>query len=168
MLNKKIEDLLNLQVTREAYSSNLYLAMASYMEVEGFAGISKWMYAQSDEERIHMLKFIAYINDRGGEAVIDSIEQPPVKFGSIKETFEAVLEHEQKITAWINDIVAATFEEKDFTTYNWLQWFVTEQIEEEASVKEILDKLTMLNGENMYMFDRDVLGMRGAADTTAE
>jgi ferritin len=163
MLNKKIEEILNEQVNREAYSAHLYLSMASWAEQNGFAGIAKWMYAQAEEEWTHMLKFINYVNDRGGHAIISAIEKPPVEHGTVKEMFEAVLEHEQKVTNWINEIVAATIEEKDYTTNNWIQWFVTEQIEEEASVNEILDKIKMLAGENMYMFDRDILSMRGTS-----
>jgi ferritin len=162
MLKEKIENILNDQVNKEAYSAHLYLAMASWSEHNGYAGIAKWMYAQAEEEWMHMLKFINYINDRGGHAIINAIEKPPVQHGDIKEMFESVLTHEQKVTGWINDIVAATIEEKDYTTNNWIQWFVTEQIEEEASVNEILDKINMLNGGNMYMFDRDILSMRGS------
>ena len=165
MLNTKIESVLNEQVNREAYSAHLYLSMASWAEKTGFSGIAKWMYAQAEEEWMHMLKFINYINDRGGHAIISAIEKPPLEHGNVKEMFNAVLTHEQKVTNWINEIVAATIEEKDYTTNNWIQWFVTEQIEEEASVNEILDKLKMLNGENMYMFDRDILSMRGGNAT---
>jgi ferritin len=161
MLNTKIEAILNQQVNKEAYSAHLYLSMASWAEKSGFAGISKWMFAQAEEEWIHMLKFINYINDRGGHAIISAIEKPPVEHGDVQEMFKAVLVHEQTVSDSINNIVAATINEKDFTTNNWIQWFVTEQIEEEASVNEILDKLKILKGENMYMFDRDILSMRG-------
>lgn len=160
MLKPKIEAILNEQINKEAYSAHLYLSMASWAEKTGFAGIAKWMYAQAEEEWAHMLKFINYVNDRGGHAIISAIEKPPVEHGSVTDIFEAVLAHEQLVSESINDIVAATIEEKDYTTNNWIQWFVTEQIEEEASVNEILDKLKMLNGENMYMFDRDILSMR--------
>ncbi|QQS51402.1 MAG: ferritin [Bacteroidota bacterium] len=168
MLKPKIESILNSQIGKELYSSLLYLSMASWAEHTGYAGIAKWLYAQAEEEKLHMLKFVNYINDRGGHAIIPAVEQPPVKHGTVKEMFESVLEHENKVTEWINDIVAATIEQKDFTTQNWVQWFVTEQIEEEASVKEILDKLHMLNGENMYMFDRDILSMRTQSATPAK
>ena len=163
MLSQKIEDALNEQVKKEGYSSNLYLSMASWAEKNGFAGIAQWMYAQANEERIHMLKIIEYINDRGGHAIISAMEQPPVEHGSVKEMFEAVMKHEQFITDSINQIVGLTMEEKDFTTHNWIQWFVTEQIEEEASVSTILDKLNMSGIENMYLFDRDIMGLRGTA-----
>lgn len=160
MLKKRIEDILNEQVEKEAYSSNLYLSMASWCEKSGFKGIADWMYVQASEERLHMLKFIAYVNERGGHAIVPQIKKPPVEHGSVKEMFESVLKHEQFISDSINTIVGTTIEEKDFTTNNWIQWFVTEQIEEEASVTEILDKLNLGGAENMYLFDKDILGFR--------
>lgn len=162
MLKPEIEKILNEQINKEAYSAHLYLSMASWAEKTGFAGIAKWMYAQAEEEWAHMLKFINYVNDRGGHAIISAIDKPSVEHGNVTEMFNAVLAHEQFVSESINTIVAATIDEKDYTTNNWIQWFVTEQIEEEASVNEILDKLKMLNGENMYMFDRDILSMRNA------
>jgi ferritin len=169
MLKKKVEDILNAQVEKEGYSSNLYLAMASWAEANGYAGIAAWLYVQSEEERVHMLKFIKYINERGGHAIVPMFKEAPKDQKGITEMFEAILEHERYITDSINNIVALTFEEKDFTTQSWVQWFVNEQIEEEAQVTEILDKLKLLGNNNMYMFDRDVLSMRGAgsADTGA-
>ncbi|NPA38099.1 MAG: ferritin [Chlorobi bacterium] len=163
MLNKKVEDILNRQIEREAYSSNLYLAMAVWAECNGLEGTAKWLYAQSDEERMHMLKFIAYVNERGGRSIISAIEQPPSEYKDVKEVFEKVLKHEQFVTASINEIVEVTLNEKDFTTHNWIQFFVTEQIEEEASVSAIMDKLNLLGEHNLYMFDRDIMGMRSEA-----
>jgi ferritin len=160
MLSKKVENIMNKQVEKEGYSSNLYLAMASWSENQGYKGIAEWLYAQAEEERMHMLKFIAYINERDGKAVIPAIEKPLIKSKSARELFEAVLKHENFITASINEIVAATLEEKDFSSYNWVQWFVTEQIEEEANVKTILDKLKLVGEANLYLFDRDIMGLR--------
>jgi len=168
MLNKKVEDILNRQIERESYSSNLYLAMAVWAECNGLEGTAKWLYAQSDEERIHMLKFIAYVNERGGRALITAIEQPPAEYESVKKVFEKVLQHEQFVTASINEIVEVCLAEKDFTTHNWIQYFVTEQIEEEASVSAINDKLKLLGDHNLYMFDRDIMGMRSQESDTEE
>jgi ferritin len=162
MLNKRVEEILNVQVEKEGYSSNLYLAMASWAETRGFEGISKWLYAQAEEERVHMLKIIAYINERGGKTIIPSFAKPPVDYPGVKSMFEQVLEHEQYVTASINEIVAVCMQEKDYTTHNWVQWFVTEQIEEEASANNILDKLDLLGDGPLYLFDRDILTMRGA------
>lgn len=160
MFKKKIEDICNRQVEREAYSSNLYLAMAIWAETNGLAGIASWLYAQAEEEKLHMLKFIKYINERGGKAVIPALKKPVAEFKSVEDMFKEVLKHEEFVTASINEIVALTLEEKDFNTHNFLQWFVTEQVEEEASVKTILDKVRLVGKNNMYQFDRDILGLR--------
>jgi ferritin len=160
MLNKKVEEILNVQVEKEGYSSNLYLAMASWAEARGYEGIAKWLYAQAEEEREHMLKIIAYINERGGRTIIPAFAKPPVDYTGVKPMFEQVLEHEQYVTASINEIVTVCMQEKDYTTHNWVQWFVTEQIEEEASANNILDKLNLLGDGPLYLFDRDILTLR--------
>jgi ferritin len=163
MLNKKVEDICNRQVEREGYSSSLYLAMASWAETNGLSGVAGWMYNQSDEERGHMLKFIKYINERGGKAVMPALKKPQAEYKSVEDVFKEVKKHEEFITASINEIVALTLEEKDFNTQNFLQWFVMEQVEEEASVRLILDKLRLVGKNNMYEFDRDVVGLRKPA-----
>ena len=160
MLNKKVEDLCNRQVEREGYSSNLYLAMASWAETSGFSGVAGWLYVQSDEERMHMLKFIKYINERGGKAIMPALKKPPVEFNTIQEAFAEVLKHEEFVTASINEIVALTLGEKDFNTHNFLQWFVMEQVEEEASARTILDKIKLLGNTNLYELDRDIMTLR--------
>ncbi len=165
MLKKKVEDILNAQIEKEGYSSSLYLAMASWAETNGYNGIAQWLYAQSDEERMHMLRIVKYVNERGGHAIIPSFKKASEDQKGIVDMFHAVLEHEQYITKSINDIVAVTLEEKDFTTHNWIQWFVSEQIEEEAQVTEILDKLKLLDGSNMYQFDRDIMSLRSNDDS---
>ena len=168
MLSKKVEDILNSQIEKECFSSHLYLYMATWAETNGLEGVSKWLYAQSNEERIHMLKFISYINERGGVAKIGAIKNPASKFKTVKELFTAVLNHEQFISKSINEIVGICATERDFTTQNWVQWFVNEQIEEEKNVRIILDKLKLLGNNNMYLFDRDIMSLRTAgADSTA-
>ncbi len=166
MLAKKVEDILNVQVDKEGYSSHLYLAMASWAENEGLGGIAEWLYAQAEEERIHMLKLVRYINERDGQAKIAAVKEPPAAFGTVREMFDKVLEHEKYVTASINEIVQVCMDENDYTTHNWIQWFVTEQIEEEASVKAIIDRLK-LAGDHLYMFDRDILSMRSAGEADA-
>jgi ferritin len=167
MLDKKIEEALNEQVEKEAFSSALYLAMASWAEVKGMPGVAGWLYIQSDEERIHMLKFIKYINERGGQAVIPALKQPKKDFSSVKKMFGEVLKHEQFISSSINDIVSKCIAGKDFTTQHWLQWFVNEQIEEESNATKILDKLNLLGDNNLYLFDRDIVSLRTAAASKA-
>lgn len=166
MLNKKIEDICNRQVEREGYSSSLYLAMASWAETNGYSGVAAWLYIQSDEERLHMLKFIKYINERDGNAVMPALKKPPDKFKNIEDLFSEVLKHEEFVTASINEIVALTLEQKDFNTHNFLQWFVMEQVEEEASARLILDKIKLLGKNNYYQFDRDILSLRSQAAGT--
>lgn len=169
MLTKNVEEILVKQIQKEAYSSFLYLAMASWAEAEGIQGTSEWLYQQAEEEKMHMLKFIHYVNERGGKAVVPAIQQPPTNFDSVRHLFDEVLKHEEYITASINEIVAVCIAEKDFTTQNWVQWFVTEQIEEEASVRAIKDKLKLLGDGNLYLFDKDILAMRkksGGNETT--
>ncbi|WP_075603004.1 ferritin [Saccharicrinis aurantiacus] len=161
MLKKAVEEILVRQIEREAYSSNLYLSMASWAETNGFGGVSEWMYAQAEEEKVHMLKFMKYVNERGGVAVIPAVAQPPADFKGVQDIFELTLEHEEFVSESINEIVGVCLDEKDFTTHNWIQWFVTEQIEEEATVRSIIDKLKLLDGHNLYMFDSDVSKMRG-------
>jgi ferritin len=163
MLKKKIEDICNRQVEREGFSSNLYLAMASWAENNGLSGVAAWMYTQSDEERIHMLKFIKYINERSGKAIMPALKKPAADFKSVEEVFKEVLKHEEFVTASINEIVALTLDEKDFNTHNFLQWFVMEQVEEEASVRMVLDKLRLVGKNNMYEFDRDIVSLRKPA-----
>ncbi|MCK5137073.1 MAG: ferritin [Bacteroidales bacterium] len=166
MLPEKVEEILNVQIYKEDYSSQLYLSMASWAENKGFEGVSNWLYNQAEEERMHMLKLVKYINARDGNAVIPGIEKPPVDFGDVKVMFDKVLEHEKFISGSINEIVVVCIAENDFTTQNWIQWFVTEQIEEEASVKTIIDKLNLIGKNNLYMFDRDIMSMRGTEGET--
>ncbi len=163
MLKKKVEEICNRQVEREGYSSNLYIAMAVWAETNGYPGVAEWLYAQAEEEKLHMLKFIKYINERGGKAVIPAMKKPVSEYKSVENLFQEVLKHEEFVTASINEIVALTLEEKDFNTQNFLQWFVTEQVEEEASVRTILDKVRLVGKNNMYQFDKDIMGLRAQA-----
>lgn len=166
MLKKSIEDICNRQIEREGYSSNLYLAMASWAETNGFSGVAEWLYVQSDEERIHMLKFIKYVNERDGKAVIPAFKKPDTEYKTVVDLFQEILKHEQFVTASINEIVSLTLEEKDFNTHTFLQWFVNEQVEEEKSARIILDKLRLVGKNNLYQFDRDIMTLRAPAQGT--
>ncbi|MCT4622313.1 MAG: ferritin [Schleiferiaceae bacterium] len=158
MLSKTIEKALNNQLKIEAYSSHVYLAMASWAENQGFPGIANFLYSHSDEERMHMLKLVRYINERGGSAVIPELEKPSVSFDGITQLFESLLEHEKNVTVSINEVVHECLEEKDYSTHNFMQWYVAEQLEEEALAHDIIDKLKLIGGNagGLYMFDRDV------------
>jgi ferritin len=165
MLSPKIEKALNQQVVLEAESSQIYLAMASWAEVEGYSGVAAALYKQSDEERMHMLKLARFINERGGHGIVPALKAPAAKYKGIKEIFQEVLAHEILVSTEINKLVDICLKEKDYTTHNFLQWYVSEQIEEEATARHILDKLKLIGGDKsgMYFFDRDIAGM-GAAE----
>lgn len=163
MLNKRVEEALNAQIVKEDFSSQLYLSMAAWADTNGFAGTSEFLYRHSDEERMHMLKMVRFINERGGKAIIPGVEKPKEDFSTMKEIFEEILTHEQMITRSINDIVQLCLEEKDFTTHNFMQWYVSEQLEEEALIFKVLDKLNLAGEDKgaLYMFDSDMEKMEG-------
>lgn len=158
MLSKSIESALNNQVRIEAESSQAYLAMAVWAEVKGLEGISSFMYDQSNEERQHMLRLVKFINERGGHAHISELTAPSVSFRSYQEIFEKFLEHEVLVSESINELVHIALQEKDYATHNFLQWYVSEQIEEEAVARTILDKVKMIGDDKggLYLFDRDI------------
>jgi len=158
MLKEKVQNALNNQINLEAYSSQLYLSMASWAEKNGFNGASEFLYVHADEERGHMLKLFHYINDRDGHAIVPALKQPPVNFESIKAVFQEILDHEKMISESINNLVGICVVDNDFTTQNFLQWYVAEQIEEEKLAKTNLDKLILLGDDkaSMYIFDKDM------------
>jgi ferritin len=165
MLSETITKALNEQVELEGSSSQYYLAMASWAEVNGLNGVCNFLYRQADEERLHMLKLIRYINERGGKAVVPALSAPPKEFDSLHNVFEQVLKHEVMVSQEINKLVDICLKEKDYTTHNFLQWYVAEQIEEEALAKNILDKLNLIGNDKggLYLFDRDLNNMQGIA-----
>lgn len=158
MLSPKIETALNFQVRVEAESSQIYLSMACWAEIHGLEGIAQFMYTQSDEERTHMLKLVKFINERGGHAKITELKAPKTSFSTFKELFEELYKHEIFVSESINELVHITLTEKDYATHNFLQWYVAEQIEEEAQAKNILDKINLIGDDKggLYLFDRDI------------
>lgn len=168
-MNKRIEEALNDQIQKESSSSQFYLAMASWAEIKGLHGTSKFMYQHSDEERFHMLKLIRFVNERGGHAVVPAVEQPPKNYDSLESIFELLLEHEISVTASINNVVDICLQEKDYSTHNFMQWYVSEQLEEEALARGILDKLRLIGGDKggLYLFDRDLETGKGQTANTA-
>ena len=158
MLSERMQEVLNKQVRVEAESSQIYLAMASYAEQKGLEGTSEFMYEASDEERMHMLKMFKYINERGGHAKVTELDGPELEFGSIKEMFETLFNHEVFVSQAINELVHIALEEKDYATHNFLQWYVAEQIEEEAQARTILDKINLIGDDKggLYLFDNDI------------
>lgn len=157
-MNERVEKALNEQIQLEASSSQFYLAMASWAETRGLSGTAKFMYTHTDEERFHMLKLIKFVNERGGVAIIPGLSKPPQEFESLENVFQLLLEHELNVTDSINNLVDVCLQEKDYSTHNFIQWYVSEQLEEEALARTILDKVRMIdnNKAGLYMFDRDL------------
>jgi ferritin len=161
MVSKKMEQALNEQINAELYSSYLYLSMAAWFESENFPGFAAWMRVQAREENAHAMKFFEFLNERRGKIVLKAIGEPAKKWNSPRAAFEAAYEHEQYITGRINDLVNLATAEKDHATAAFLQWFVKEQVEEEASVDSIVQKLKMAKDAPGALFMMDhILGER--------
>ncbi|MFT3884463.1 MAG: ferritin [Flavobacteriales bacterium] len=163
MLSNKIEAALNAQIETEAMSSQIYLAMASWAEVQGLEGIAAFLYKHSDEERLHALKLMKFVNERGGHALVPALGQPPKDCKSIMDVFQTIFQHETQVTSDINGVVDLCLKEKDYTTHNFMQWYVSEQIEEERLARTLIDKLNLIGGDKggLYLFDRDLQGLAG-------
>ncbi len=163
MLSKTLQEVLNRQLKHEAMSSQIYLAMASWADIQpGLQGVTEFFFQQSEEERQHMLKLMMYINERGGFGIVPSLEQPIITFQSLKKVFEEFLKNEVGVSESINDIVHQALQEKDYATHNFLQWYVAEQIEEERLARTLNDKLEMIGSDKsgLYLFDRDIVAYR--------
>lgn len=161
MVTERMNQALNDQVKWEMFSSYLYLSMSAYFADKGMAGFAQWMRAQAQEEMFHAMKFYDFINERGGRVVLQAIDAPQSEWDGVIAVFEETLAHEQLVTARINDLMNLAIEEKDHATNIFLQWFVSEQVEEEDTVSDVLGQLRMINGEGhgMLMLDRE-LGQR--------
>ena len=158
MISKKMEKALNAQISLEGYASFLYLSMASWCDLEGLDGCAKFMYRQSQEELSHMLRIFNYISDVDGHALSPGVKQAPHHFKSVQEIFNLVYAHEQKVTKAIHELVALSLQEKDHTTYNFLQWYIEEQREEEALMRTILDKIKIIGKgpQSLYFIDQEL------------
>ena len=163
MIDKEMEEALNKQINEEMYSAYLYLAMSSYFESIGLKGFAHWMYVQYQEEVGHAMKLYRYIFERGGKVKLYAIKEPPSEWESPLHAFEETLKHEQHITQCINDLVDLAEKKKDRATFNLLQWFINEQVEEEANDEEIISQLKLIgnSGHGLLMLDRE-LGKRVA------
>ncbi len=161
MITDKMAKALNDQINAELYSAYLYLAMASWAGTQGMRGASSWFFVQAREEMTHVWRFYDYVNSQGRQVILDAVEKPPVDFETMMKAFEETLAHEQKVTGLINDLVATARAENDNATAIFLQWYVTEQVEEEESVGEIIDQLKLAGdqGGGLLMIDRE-LGAR--------
>lgn len=164
MLSKAIAEALNKQVQMEAESSQAYLAMASWADIQpGLDGVAGFFFQQADEERMHMLKLMKFINERGGFAVVPALEQPILTYQSLIRVFQEFLKHEVAVSESINELVHLSLAEKDYATHNFLQWYVTEQMEEENTARILNDKLELIGEDKsgLYLFDRDIMAYRG-------
>ncbi len=161
MLNKEMEKALNDQVRWELYSAYLYLSMAAYFERLGLPGAANWMRCQEQEERFHALRFFDFLNERGGRVELQTIEAPKGDWENPLNVFEETLEHEQFVTKRLNDLMDLAMNERDHATIGFLHWFITEQVEEEASVSDVIAKLKLVEKTSggLFMLDKD-LGTR--------
>lgn len=168
MINKNVEKAIVNQIKNEEHSSRLYLAMASWCQVNGYPGAADYLYKQADEERMHMLKFVHYLNDRGGYSKLLPLEDPTAEYASLTDVFSKVLKHEEFITASINDLYDVALTEKDYTSGNFLQWFINEQIEEESTVHNILDKMKLAGNEagGLFHIDKELSALAAAKAAT--
>ena len=158
MLSSNVIKLLNDQMNLELYSSNLYLQMSAWCEKEGFEGAAKFLSDHAAEEMQHMRKLFMYLHETGALAVMGEVAAPPHEFDSLKEVLELTYQHEKLITSKINELVSKTFEEKDYSSFNFLQWYVAEQHEEEKLFSGILDKLNILgnDGKALFFVDKEL------------
>lgn len=160
MKNSKVEQALNAQINAEMWSAYLYLSMSADFADKGLHGMSNWMFIQFKEEQDHALKLINYITSRGGKPTLDPIAAVPATWASALDIFQQTLAHEQKVTEMINGVYGLAIEEKDYPSGLMLQWFVNEQVEEEHTAKELVDKLTLIgdNGFGLYTLDKELAG----------
>lgn len=158
MIKEKIEEAINKQINAELYSSYLYLSMSAYFELINLKGCANWMRVQTQEELVHVMKFYDYLIERGGRVVLSSIESPPTEWASPLAVFEHAYQHEQKVTGLINNLVNLAIAEQDHATNNFLQWFVSEQVEEEASADEVVQKIKLMGDAHggLFMLDREL------------
>ena len=169
MLSEKMTEALNGQINKEIYSAYLYMAMSAHSTYTGLDGFANWFMVQYQEEMTHAMRIYNYLKDQGARIELQAIEQPPVEFGTPLDMFEKTLAHEQFVTKSINDLVTLANEEKDYASGIFLQWFVTEQIEEESNDNEIIGKLKLAgeDGNGLFMIDKE-LGTRVFVPPAAE
>lgn len=161
MLSDKMLEALNEQINLEFYSSNLYLQMSSWCEFNALDGCAKFLKAHAAEEMEHMQRLFTYVNETGGLARVGQIDAPPFEFKSISDVFKETYEHEVFITSKINKLAKTAQQEDDFSTFNFLQWYVAEQHEEEKLFKSIIDKIEMIGPNGLFFIDKEIENMVG-------
>jgi len=162
MISKAMQDAINEQIKNEFYSAYLYLGMSAYFEEQNLGGFATWLRVQFQEEQGHALKFMGYLYERGGTVKLQAIDQPPTEFGTHLEVFTQVLEHEKKVTGLIHKLYELALKESDYASQVMLQWFITEQVEEEKNASDIIADLNLIEtrGTAVLMLDKE-LGKRG-------
>ena len=163
MLTKKVEKAMNDQLAVELESAYAYLAMSAYCEHESLPGCASWLRHQASEELSHAMRFYTFISDRDGRITLRGLPQPRERYSSVLEVFEKALEHERGVTRSISDLYGLVVDEKDYAAQAWLDWFATEQVEEEKSVGQIVDALRRIGdrGDALFFLDRDLGGRAG-------
>ena len=158
MLSEKLLGKLNEQITHEFFSAHYYLAMAAYFKKEDLDGFANFFLVQAEEERFHAMKFFEFINDQGSEAIISGFKNPKRDFNSVEEIFELALEHEKLVSSLINELMSVAQEEKHYPSISFLQWFVDEQVEEEATMGKLLSQIKRVGekGHGILMLDREL------------
>ncbi|MFC1584299.1 ferritin [Fibrobacterota bacterium] len=157
MINKKVEQAINKQINAELFSSYLYISMAAWFEAKNLKGFANWMRVQAQEEIVHAMKFFNFVIDRGGKAIMTAIDAPKVNWKNSIEIYHDALKHEQKVTSLINNLLTLAEKENDHASSSLLQWFVDEQVEEEASASDMLEQLKLVNGRGsgLFILDRE-------------
>lgn len=161
MISKKVADRINLQINREMYSAFLYMAMSAKMSEAGYQGVGNWLMIQYHEEMFHAMKLYNYLLDQGASPELAKIDQPKVKAKTVKEIFEATLEHEKFVTASIKELLELALSEKDYATENLVRWYVNEQVEEEKNATDILQTIELMGEGKQGIFMLNIeLGKR--------
>jgi ferritin len=170
MLNAKVQDAFNQQINAELFSEYLYLSIAAHFEAENLKGMANWMRIQAGEEHTHAMKFYHFILDRGGKVALTQIEAPKTAWNSPLEAFEDAYKHELKISGLINNLANLAIDEKDHAAHMFLEWFVNEQVEEEAAAQLVVDQLKLVgeNGVAIYMIDQELGQRQPTAAPTSE
>lgn len=158
MISQAMQDALNKQINEELYSAYVYASMANFFEHKSLKGFASWMRNQSEEELGHARRFVTYMNDRGGRVVLGAVKAPPVDWESPLDAFENAYKHECHISACINELSTMSINEKDHASHAFLEWFVTEQVEEESTADEIVQQLKLMEGApgGLFLMDREL------------
>lgn len=158
MIKKKLQDAINEQINKELYSEYLYLSMAAYLEDKGLSGLAHFMKVQAEEERFHAMKFFNYVNERGGRVILEQIDKPDTEFDSVLDVFEKSLHHEEFVTKSINELMDVAIEVNDHAAKSFLNWYVDEQVEEEDTFDDLVNRLKLINGkgQGLLMLDKEL------------